>query len=190
MILLAIWRSLAFCPSIISSKREKIASLSIFFLLSFFLKKTAHQIGCFGLQNAGNDFKSVDRVLLRKNIDPTAIRANSYIGSRPDEPIDPGREDRPCAHAARLQGAIKGRFFKAPVAKMGRAGSHAEHLCVSGRVLQKLYLIVAASDDLVILNKDCPDGNLVSLKGLFRLFESLFHKMDISLKRRALGKID
>ena len=146
-----------------------------------FTKEILENCGAFILQDARGDLAAVIERWHLKEIDDAASRAGARIGTAKDDAADASVNDGPGAHRTRLLRHVKIAIDQTPIASRLFGLSQREHLGVGRRVMEKLDLIVSASDNFSGADDDTADWNLVSLARLFRKPQRFVHVLGVTL---------
>ena len=108
---------------------------------------------------------------------PAAARLGA--GRTDHDPVDPGLDDGPRAHLAGLQRTVERTALQPPVADLFAGLADAGDLGVGQRRLVRVAAVVAAGDDLAIIDDHGPDRDLPDGDRLLRLLEGSLHVFEV-----------
>jgi TonB family protein len=104
------------------------------------------------------------------------------IGGAEDESLDPGLEDRACAHEARFKRHIKRRPRQAVIFDNGRGGADGKNLRMGRGVAERNGTVVCPCEESIVPDDHRPDRHLPGLTGAHRLHKGSLHPFFIDLR--------
>ena len=130
-------------------------------------------------QDIVQDLGLVVEVRILQDVEEGPAAAGLGAGRADHDAVDPGLDDGAGAHLAGLQGAVEGAALQPPVAELLTGLTDAGDLGVGQCGLVRVAAVVAAGDDLSLVDDDRPDGDLPDRDRLLRLLQGGLHIFDI-----------
>ena len=123
---------------------------------------------------------------LAQHIKDRACRAGLWVRSSKYNPWNAGKDDRPGAHGAGLEGHEECRPRKPPAPECGRCLANREQLGMSGRVEIDLTPVACGGDHFAIPHDHRTDRNVIVFGGKSGLGKREFHVGFVRLHRSSL----